>query len=135
MKKNSGFTLIELLISLAIIGILSTIAIVSYSSYVKKSRRVDGIQTLLAMSLAEEKYRMTNSTYGTLAQVWGGVTASPLGYYTLAISNVTATSYTLTATPNGNQATDSENSTSCSPLSLAISNGTSTQTPTVCWPN
>lgn len=134
MKHKTGFTLIELLIALAILAILSTIAVTSYTSYVRKGRRTDGLHTLLAMSLAEEKYRMTNSTYGTLAQVWGGVSTSPQGYYTLSISNVTASSYTLTATAIGNQANDSDSGTTCTPLTLTVSSGTTTQAPATCWP-
>lgn len=134
MKPHRGFTLIELLIVIAIVGILTAIASWGYTSYIRKSRRVDGMNTLMSMSLAEEKYRATNTTYGTLAQVWGGVTTSPEGYYTLAISNVAAGTYTLTATATGNQANDAEDGTSCSPLSIAMSNGTITKTPNACWP-
>lgn len=134
MKRKNGFTLIELLMALAILAILSTIAITSYTSYVRKGRRTDGLHTLLAMSLAEEKYRMSNNTYGTLAQVWGGVSTSPQGFYTLSISNVSATAYTLTATATGNQANDSDSGTSCTSLVLTVSNGTTTQTPANCWP-
>jgi type IV pilus assembly protein PilA len=37
LKKNKGFTLIELMITVAIIGILSSIALPSYQNYVAKS--------------------------------------------------------------------------------------------------
>lgn len=134
MKKNCGFTLVELMVTMLIISILAVIAITGYSKYIQKSRRTDGLHTLLAISLAEEKYRMSNTSYGTLAQVWGGVTTSPLGYYTLSISNVSGTAYTITATGIGNQANDTDGSTACSPLVLAVSNGTTTQTPSACWP-
>ena len=133
--KIKGFTLVELLITLLIISIATVVAIWTFSDQVKRGRRVDGINALLSISLAEERYRSNNSTYGTLNQVWGGVTTSAEGYYTLAISNVSATSYTITATGIGNQATDAASGTSCSPLVLAVSNGTVTKTPAVCWPD
>lgn len=133
MIKTKGFTMMELLISIAIIGILAAIAIPSYRSYSLKSNRADGLQTALSIQLAEERYRMKNSSYGSLAQVWNGVGTSTGGYYTIAISNVSATTYTITLTAVGNQASDSEDGTSCSSLVLTYSNNAVTKTPSACW--
>lgn len=133
-KSKLGFTLIELVVALAIVSILSVIAVKIYSRQVRQGRRLDGINTLLSISLAEERYRSTNTTYGTLAQVWGGVTTSPEGYYTLAISNVSATAFTLTATGTGDQANDASGSTSCTTLTLSLSSGAITKSPSACWP-
>ncbi len=133
-KSMAGFTLLELIIALVIAGVLAIVSIGSYRTYVLQSRRIDGVNMLLSISLAEEKYRASNTTYGTLAQVWSGVTTSPEGYYTVTISNLTATTYTLTATAVGNQGNDSANGTSCATLTLAMSNGTITKTPSACWP-
>jgi type IV pilus assembly protein PilE len=133
--KKKGFSLLELMIVLVIVGILAVIATTLYSRQVKRSRRVDAIQTLLAMQLAQENYRASNSLYGTLAQMWGGVSATTNGYYNLTITNVTATSYTLTATAVSTQTTDAEDSTVCSSLVLTVSNGIDTPTPAACWLN
>ncbi len=38
MKKTRGFTLFEILLALAIVGILSSLAISTYSGYIKKAR-------------------------------------------------------------------------------------------------
>jgi type IV pilus assembly protein PilE len=133
MLKGKGVTLMELIIVIAIVSIISVVAIQAYSSYVKKGRRSDAINTLLSISLAEERYRSNNTQYGTLAQVWGGVTTSPSGYYTVSISNVSATSYTITATAIGNQTNDSAGGTSCSSLTLTMSSGTITKSPAACW--
>jgi type IV pilus assembly protein PilE len=135
MRSTHGFTLMEILVVVVIIAILAKIAIASYSSYALQGRRADGINTILAISLAEEQYRSNNTTYGTLAQAYGGVTASPQGYYTLSISGVSATGYTITADAQGTQANDAVGSTSCSSLVLAVSNGTLTKTPALCWPS
>lgn len=134
-KRIFGFTLIELLITLLIISIAVVAAIWVFSDQVKRGRRVDGINALLSISLAEERYRSNNSTYGTLNQVWGGVTSSAEGYYTLAISNLSATTYTITATAVGNQATDTADGASCATLSLAVNAGTVTKSPAACWPD
>jgi type IV pilus assembly protein PilE len=132
--RSRGFTFLELMITVAIIAILAVIASNVYLSQVQKSRRADGMDTISSITLAEERYRSTNSAYGTLAQVWGGLTSTPGGYYTMAITNTSATSYTVTATGVGTQASDVENGTSCSALVFAVSNGTITTTPAVCWP-
>lgn len=133
-KHKRGFTLIEMLITVLIVAIISALALYLYSDKVKRGRRIDAINALLSISLAEERYRSNNTTYGSLAQVWGGVTTSQEGYYNLAISNVTASSYTITATGTGTQTSDAENGTSCATLTLAMSSGTITRTPAVCWP-
>jgi type IV pilus assembly protein PilE len=134
MKKIKGITAIELMIALAIVAILAVIAVVIYTSQVRQGRRADGIDSLTSLSLAEERYRANNLTYGTLAQVWSGVTTSKGGYYVLSITNVSATNYTLTATAQGDQASDADGATSCTSLQLNVSSGTITKTPSICWP-
>jgi type IV pilus assembly protein PilE len=105
-KRNSGFTLIELMITVAVVAILAGIAYPSYTEYVKKARRADAKAALLKVQLAQEKYRTNNTSYGTLAQI-GVSSTSPDQYYTIAVSNNTATAYTATATPAGAQAGNS----------------------------
>ena|SRR5436190_23238352 len=133
LKIQKGFTLLELLITLSIIVILTMLAIWVFTSYAKKSRRADAMNTIMAISLAEERYRAVNTQYGTLAQVWTG-SSTPGGYYTVSISNNTATGYTISATAQGGQASDAENAVSCTTLQLVVSAGTATKSPTACWP-
>jgi type IV pilus assembly protein PilE len=131
-KEKSGFTLIELLIVVAIVSILAAIAYPSYKSYVQKSRRADATTAIRAIQLSEEKYRGNNSTYGTLTQL-GALSTSVGGYYTLSISNSSATGFTVTATPvsGTTQASDS----SCSSIVLTQAGATITATPSTCWNN
>ena len=103
MKKNTaGFTLIELMIVVAIIGILSAIAYPSYTAHVLKGRRVIAQSELMAFVSAMEQYYVQNgSNYRTPADGVPDVystTGAPM--YTLAATNVTASTYTITATPN-----------------------------------
>lgn len=131
MKR--GFSLMELLVAIAIVAILATIAIASYRSYALKANRTDAYRTLLAIQLAEEKYRMNSATYGTLAQVWNSVAVTPSGFYQLSISNLSGTTYTITATAQGTQSVDAEDGTSCATITLAFANGVTTRTPAACW--
>jgi len=133
-RKIFGFTVIEMLITVVILGILAAVAVGLYAPYSLKSRRADGVNAILNIQLSEERYRSTNSTYGSLAQL-GLSTTSPQGYYTLTTSNVGATTYTITATGTGTQANDTEGATACSPLVLTVSGTTSTPTPAACWPS
>lgn len=102
-KRSSGFTLIELMIVVAIIGILAAIAVPAYSNYVLKGKRSDAKAELLKVQIAQEKYRASNVSYGTLIQIGSSAAStytSPGGYYTIAISGTPdATTFTATATP------------------------------------
>ncbi len=116
-KQRLGFTLIELMIVVAVVGILAAIAYPSYRDSVRKGNRAEAITALHAISLAQEKWRANNATYGTLANVWGGVTTTEGGYYTLAISGNTGTAYTATATAVAGKGQDQDKAggVSCTP--------------------
>ena len=99
-----GFSLIELLIVVAIIGIIAGIAYPSYGEYVKRTRRSDAHLALLAAAQTMERCKSIRYSY-----VGCTVDAdSDEGYYTLALSDLAASTFTLTATPAGVQANDSE---------------------------
>ena len=62
MPNNTGFTLIELLIAIAIIGILSAIAIPSYQQYTKKAHYTEVVQATAPFKLGiEECFQITGS--------------------------------------------------------------------------
>lgn len=128
-NRSSGFTLIELMIVVAIVGILAMIALPAYQDSVRKSRRADALTKMLDIQLSEEKYRANNSSYGTLAQL--GLTATVINtdYYTFAVAAATNT-YTITATPQGTQASDKQYGTACASLTL---NQNSDKSPADCW--
>ena len=74
--KIKAFTLIELLVVIVVISILLVIAVPTYQNFIRKGRRSEGLSALLALQLAEEKYRFNNVSYGTLAQAWSGSRSS-----------------------------------------------------------
>ena len=61
--KTRGFTLIELLIAMAVIAILSAIAIPSYSAYVIRGQRAAAKAVLLQTAQAMERYYTAKSFY------------------------------------------------------------------------
>lgn len=126
--RRAGFTFTEILIVVVIIAVLTLIFMPKFSIYQLRANRSDAMNSLAGLQLAEEKYRTSNTTYGTLAQVWTG-SSSYSSYYTLAVTVNTATSYTLTATATGTQAED----TDCSVFTLSYANGTTTKSPSACW--
>jgi len=97
IDRIEGFSLIELMISVAIIGILAGIAYPSYTEYVLKGKRGDAKAALLSVQLAQEKYRANNTAYGSTSAI--GITSSPDGYYSIAVSGESSTAYIVTATP------------------------------------
>ncbi|WP_045097646.1 type IV pilin protein [Legionella fallonii] len=130
-----GFTLVELLITLIIVGILVTIAYPSYKAYLMKSRRSDALQTLTQDQLILERCYSTNFSYSTAC---GALPAFPQtstqGFYSITISNLGTSTYTLTATPIGSQAQD----TTCANISVnqanaRTANNSSNTSQSICW--
>lgn len=109
LSEPRGFTLVELMITVAVIGILATIAYPSFTSYIQKSRRADAKAALLAAAQKMEQYRTLSNTYAGATLGANGIYASTSdnGYYALRFSIApTQTVYTIQAAPQGAQATD-----------------------------
>ena len=75
-----GFTLVELITAVAIIGILSAIAIPAYSDYLNKARIVRAIAEIKMLETAIVAYTVNNNRqpdtlgdigYGNLLDPWG----------------------------------------------------------------
>ncbi len=68
-RKNSGFTLIEVLVVVAIVGILSAVAVPGYQSYVLKTFRANAQSYIMNLATQQEAYYLRNNQFASLAQL------------------------------------------------------------------
>ena len=129
-NRSQGFSLIELLVAVAIIGILAAIAIPMYSDYVARSRRADGQATLMQVAQELERCYTQFSKYNdnSCSVINGGVVSetSDQGFYVVTANKLDESTFTLTATPQNEQADD----TDCGELKLTHLGN---QLPPDCW--
>jgi type IV pilus assembly protein PilE len=108
-SRPSGFTLIELMITVAIAAILMAIALPSYQEYVRRSTRTEAQAFLISVAARQQQYLLdTRAFAGTLGDIGIPVPTKVAANYTLTLEVGTALppTYTLTAEPTGNQATE-----------------------------
>ncbi|MDT8410199.1 MAG: type IV pilin protein [Wenzhouxiangellaceae bacterium] len=105
-----GFTLIELMIAVAILAIVMGIAIPSYSQWVLKSGRAEAKGALMQTAQALERCFTRFSAYDNAAcgVSDGQKINSENGKYEVTVNVGSATTFSLTAAPNGGQAKDTE---------------------------
>lgn len=108
MRAARGFTIIELMIAVAIVAILAAVALPAYNDYVTRGKIQEATSALSAMRVKMEQYYQDTRTWAPAAPTIapcqaGSVAPLPTGlkYFTITCSNLTATTYTITATGAG----------------------------------
>lgn len=61
--RHAGFTLLELMFVVVILGVLSTVALVSYQGYVRQARMQEAASMLTTIGVRQEAYFQTYSQY------------------------------------------------------------------------
>lgn len=86
MINSKGFTLVELIVVIAVIGIISTIGISSFTNYLKLSRDAVRRSDLLQIKKYLTSYYVLYGVYPTTSNSWRG-TCSAHGSFTNTGSN------------------------------------------------
>jgi len=117
-KRQTGVTLLELLIVVAIIAMISAFAYPSYMQYVVSTKRTVATSALLRIADRQQQFFMDNKRYSNDLTALG-FAANPLvladdsnstlagdadAVYSISLSNVAVTTYTITAAPLHGQA-------------------------------
>ncbi len=126
VNRNNGFTLIELMIVVALIGILAAVGYPSYQSSVLKGHRAEAQADMLEAAGFIERIYTENGNYTAATLPYSVSPRTGTTSYALTLVK-NATSFTVTATPSGVQATDQ-----CGTLTV---NNTGAQTAAIagCW--
>lgn len=127
--RQSGITLLELMVVVAIIAIVSAFAFPSYIQYSVNTKRAVATSTLLQIAERQQQFFIDNKQFtNDLTDL--GFAADPLviadtgvvtaagnsdAVYSIGLSNVAATTYTITAAPLHGQAS---RDTHCASLTL-----------------
>lgn len=107
MRSASGFTLIELLITVVILGILASIALPSYTSYLTRSKLVEAHSMLADLRVKQEQRFQDARAYSAALCAPTGASAAQVKYFDFACPAApSATAFEIRAT--GKAGTDLE---------------------------
>jgi type IV pilus assembly protein PilE len=148
--RAAGFTLIELMIVVVIVAVLLIVAIPTYLSQIRESRRTEARNYLVELASREERYYATQNAYTSTASLLGYAgfgSGSPVGggYYYISTptvpdpNNASQPSFSLTALPVTGKGQDKDSY--CASFTVesngkrtALNSG-GTDDSSYCWPS
>jgi type IV pilus assembly protein PilE len=113
VRHQIGFTLVELMVTVAIVGILASVAYPSYVKYIVKSNRAAAQSHLMDIAQQQPQYLIDNRAYaGSVSDLHLTTPDKVSSVYTITITPSAGPppSYTVTASPiaGGAQADDED---------------------------
>lgn len=105
LRMQRGFTLIELMIVVAVVGILTAIALPSYNEYILRGHRAEGRAALLQTAQWMERAATATGEYPKTADFPNSMTSIASGRYAISIDSDGKT-FTATAKAQNAQAND-----------------------------
>ena len=123
MKRNTGFTLLELMIVVAIVAILASVALPSYTEHMRKSRRADAQAFAQDVVARQQQVLLDRRAYAS--SITAAVGSNGLGlsipsnvssFYSVTMTAQAGPppAFVVTLTPTGGQASD----TSCGEMTI-----------------
>ena len=98
MRSTRGFTIIEVMIVVAIIAILASVAIPSYTDYIRRGKIQEASSALLAQRVKMEQFFQDNRQYTNVGALVSPCNNPPaLKYFTISCPTLTVTQYTIQA--------------------------------------
>lgn len=110
-SRGYGMTLVELIVVVAIVAILSMIAVPNFFEYQKRARRMDAKIALDQIATNQEQSYITNHSYTTnLAQLGFSSNLSESGYYVISVpvANIQGFKAIAVPAPGSRQANDTD---------------------------
>ena len=140
-RHAKGITLLELMVVIAVVAILSSIAVTTYRGYLMRTNRTEARTALLRVQTAQEKFFLQKNRYATNAEMPQdppdglGVpaTSTPGGFYAISIENYdedTGTTYRAVAQAQAGQLDDRAE---CQTLKIDQNGERTPAASTGCW--